>query len=91
MDTTLKNSMRMIATPEGEVVRSDVMIGSTLVIRSAEQEHREELFMQRSRARRLVRGLREQLGRARRRRSKATPVPLDALEDLLRRVEEADT
>ena len=65
--------------------------GGTTVLRTDEQAHREELFMQRSRARRTVRVLREQLGRARRRRSKATPVPLDLLDDLLTRVEHADT
>ena len=70
---------------------ADLMHGQTRVVRSFEQAIREELFMQRSRDRRMVWLLREQIGRARRRRSKATPVPLDVLDQLLTRIEGADT
>ncbi len=73
-----------------ELLTADLHHGNTTVLRTREQARREELFMQRSRQRRLVKGLREQLGRARRRHSKATPVPLDILDDLLTRVENAD-
>ena len=64
--------------------------GDTIVLRTRTSARAEELFMERSRSRRMVRALREQLGKAKRRRSKATPVPLDVLDALLTRIENAD-
>lgn len=64
--------------------------GDTIVKRTASQAQAEELFMERSRSRRMAKELREQIKRARRRRSKSTPVPLNVLEQLLTRIENAD-
>lgn len=68
----------------------DVQYGNTRVVRTREQAHREELFMQRSRSRRMVKLLRAQLTKARHRRFKTTRVPTDILDQLLTIVENAD-
>lgn len=64
--------------------------GTVTVVRTPEQAHREELFIERSRSRRITKTLREQLERAQRRRFKTTRVPTDILDQLLTRVENAD-
>jgi len=69
----------------------DIVIGSTVILRTGEEALHEELFMERSRTRRLVRVLRMQLDKAQRRRFKTTRVPTDMLDQLLTRVENADT
>lgn len=93
MDKTLKAALPFPTLSDAkmhELATHDVQHGSTVVLRSAEQAAREEAFMARSRSRRLVKVLREQAGRARRRRSKSTPVPLDMLEALLTKVENSE-
>ena len=68
----------------------NIQHGTLTVLRTPEQAAREELFMERIAAKRILRTLREQLTKARARRSKATPVPLDVLDQLLTKLENED-
>jgi len=99
MDTptpTLATSLRphgqfdLLPVKKPNAPDASIQYGSTIVLRTAEQARREELFMERSRTTRIVKTLRDQLARATHRRSKKTLVSVEVLDALLTRVENAD-
>ena len=78
-------------SPEPETPHShDIQIGTTLILRDSLTAHRESLFMARVSERRLIKLLRKQMDTAQRRHFKTTRVPVDVLERLLTKLENAD-
>lgn len=71
--------------------QDDILIGSTVIVRTGMQALLEDLFMERSHNKRLALELRRKLAQAKRRGFKSTLVNLNDLDFLLTKFEEIDT